>query len=296
MDRDIEKSLNFLNIFSQWNEFSSWFYGLILGDGHVSDSRIHIGGEPNVIDLVCSVILPNNIIKNSDKFKEIYFISRPSVKWFRQRGIDRNKSASIPWPDDMSEDMKWHFLRGFFDADGCVTVSNPKKGFPKIRVKISSCSLSFLTEAQKFLEGQGVESGITLDEKCGIKIIQNKECFVKDHYRLAIRTSSLEIFWMKFYRKDMSFFNERKFNIVSNYRNVLSLRKNCLLCGKPATTSGLCREHHYQNKPKSMCYALEDGNPCHKASCRLGLCQMHYYRLIRNGTTQRVRKKKMNNK
>lgn len=73
------------------------------------------------------------------------------------------KSHSVKFPEHLTDEMKWHFLRGYFDGDGSVMTTR-SHGYP--RCNIVSNSLNMLKSIKEFV---GVPSSICSDhlEFCG---------------------------------------------------------------------------------------------------------------------------------
>lgn len=110
-------------------------------------------------------------------------------------GCVQNKSFTINIPN-INEPLMNHFIRGFFDGDGCVcTDSNKRK---TICINFCSASISFLTKLREILFKNGINSYI-IDEK-------NKKT-----YRLYIRgLKNVDKMW-NFMFKNSTVYLERKY-------------------------------------------------------------------------------------
>jgi hypothetical protein len=76
-----------------------------------------------------------------------------------KQGVPNRKDAIIEFPFHISEDLYSHFIKGYFDGDGCVTIS--KKNNTEYR-KASICSHSYkmLHAVKNILESKNINSYI----------------------------------------------------------------------------------------------------------------------------------------
>lgn len=121
---------------SHYNEDIAEFFGIMIGDGHISPNQVIVtlGSKESeyvnyVSDLMEKIFQTRPSIftrpseDRSNKYRNVYFGSVPSVKWLIKEGLVHDKVKSqvdIPkWIFSNDEYMK-NFLRGFFDTDGSV--------------------------------------------------------------------------------------------------------------------------------------------------------------------------------
>lgn len=71
-------------------------------------------------------------------------------KW----GLTQNKTFTITFPDFLREDLIPHFVRGYFDGDGCAC-STTDKGKPKFQITLMS-STQFCNGLVDYLETQNI--------------------------------------------------------------------------------------------------------------------------------------------
>ena len=71
-------------------------------------------------------------------------------KW----GLTQNKTFTITFPDFLKEDLIPHFIRGYFDGDGCAC-STFDKGRPKFQITLMS-STQFCNGLIDYLETQDI--------------------------------------------------------------------------------------------------------------------------------------------
>ena len=125
-------------------------------------------------------------------------------------GIGYNKSYSDLHIPEMSENLVRHFIRGYFDGDGCITIwlSKEKGKSDRVRGKFDICakSASILNEFIKFFA--------THDIKINLNYLK-----IDDMYRISTSSKKeLEKIYNMLY-KDSNFYLSRKFNKFDHYVN-----------------------------------------------------------------------------
>lgn len=125
-------------------------------------------------------------------------------------GIGYNKSYSNLHIPEMSESLVRHFIRGYFDGDGCITIwlSKEKGKSDRVRGKFDICakSASILNEFIKFFA--------THDIKINLNYLKRD-----DMYRISTSSKKeLEKIYNMLY-KDSNFYLSRKFNKFDHYVN-----------------------------------------------------------------------------
>jgi len=73
------------------------------------------------------------------------------VKDLYNLGCMNNKTFKIKFPEFLDNKLISHFIRGYFDGDGCITVKNKKNNNNKGRVSVISASYDFLAELNDIL-------------------------------------------------------------------------------------------------------------------------------------------------
>ena len=125
-------------------------------------------------------------------------------------GIGYNKSYSNLHIPEIPEDLIRHFIRGYFDGDGCITIwlSKEKGKSDRVRGKFDICakSASILNEFIKFFA--------THDIKINLNYLKRD-----DMYRISTSSKKeLEKIYNILY-KDSNFYLSRKFNKFDHYVN-----------------------------------------------------------------------------
>ena len=125
-------------------------------------------------------------------------------------GIGYNKSYSDLHIPEIPESLVRHFIRGYFDGDGCITIwlSKEKGKSDRVRGKFDICakSASILNEFIKFFA--------THDIKINLNYLKRD-----DMYRISTSSKKeLEKIYNMLY-KDSNFYLSRKFNKFDHYVN-----------------------------------------------------------------------------
>ena len=110
----------------------AYFLGFMYADGSVSKkfdkSRISLQKQDRKILEEFKILLKTN--KPLYKIHELWVLMITSKK-IKQDLIDKgcmpNKTFKLVFPLWLKEDLKSHFIRGYFDGDGCVNIQNIKK-------------------------------------------------------------------------------------------------------------------------------------------------------------------------
>lgn len=146
------------------------FFGIMLGDGHISRFQIVVTlgtKELNYVEHVAALMrdifkVKPRIFIRKDGYRDVYFGSVELIKYLRTDGLVTNKvkeQVDIPaWIFEKSEWMS-SFVRGFFDTDGSVY----RLRFGK-QVSFTNKSLSLLISLHKMLIALGYNpSAISAD-------------------------------------------------------------------------------------------------------------------------------------
>jgi len=137
----------FTNILS---EDQAYLLGLIYADGTVGDnSKYNINPisisskDKDYLEMVKSIInYDGKIIERISGYDKIYYImsfySEQMSRDLKRFGLGYNKAENIITLPDIPEQLIKHFLRGYFDGDGCIyeststTMSGDKKYYYKV--------------------------------------------------------------------------------------------------------------------------------------------------------------------
>lgn len=137
------------------SEEKAYFLGLLYADGSHNLKKYCISLELQeedkpILDKLTIILQPDKPLffnrkrkenhKNSYKF---YVSSKYMSNRLSELGVGQNKAFTIRLPE-LRDDLIHHFIRGFFDGDGCISIY-------LIKNKYQSCSFS-ITSNREFLE------------------------------------------------------------------------------------------------------------------------------------------------
>lgn len=138
------------NFFSSWNEYSAYFIGFILADGHISDknnyfeisiseqdvdilqklqSLMHFEGTIHQVKPHIIHGLNNKEYISSPKV-HIRITNTKLVEDLIFKGVPRgNKTYIADFPKDIPDNMVKHCIRGLIDGDGWLSINQKRKSF-----------------------------------------------------------------------------------------------------------------------------------------------------------------------
>jgi intein-encoded DNA endonuclease-like protein len=163
------------NFFKRWSSEMAYVLGYFAADGSMLKNGrcayfIEFTSTDRVLlEHVQSVTGSNHRIASRERgnnCKTAYRIQIGSKQWFAdlsKLGFTQGKSKTLQFPD-LPKKYFSHFVRGYFDGDGCVHF---QKYFAKSRNKeiwsfvslFTSGSLCFLTSLHKLLKSFGLHGG-----------------------------------------------------------------------------------------------------------------------------------------
>ena len=211
-------------------ELQAYLLGFYASDGNINEKRktfrIHLQKQDSeLVYLYKDIISPDARTFTVDEHKttgrngkeinahESFGVDITSAKLCTDLvnlGIGYNKSYSDLHIPEMSESLIRHFIRGYFDGDGCITIwlSKEKGKSDRVRGKFDICakSASILNEFIKFFA--------THDIKINLNYLKRD-----DMYRISTSSKKeLEKIYNILY-KDSNFYLSRKFNKFDHYVN-----------------------------------------------------------------------------
>ena len=180
------------------NEEKAYWLGFLYADGNV---RIHKGrsgilklklkqSDKQHIEKFNKCLNSNYPIKDGmeivkvkkREYKCYYSVvciyNTKMVKDLYKLGCMNNKTFKIKFPDFLDKELIRHFIRGYFDGDGCVTSKNKKNNG---RINIVSASYDFLVELNEILikcvnltnNKIGNKKGCYVLNWCGLTDVEN---------------------------------------------------------------------------------------------------------------------------
>lgn len=143
--------------FRDWSASMAWVLGLVYSDGYVGEYGLvwkwaNVELCQKVLALVEADFAPKLVDNNGKDAYAIEFWSKEIVESLMDLGLPcGKKSGIISFPPSMPHSYIRHFVRGFFDGDGCVDLHNGKP-----RVQITSIATHFLEEIEQCLFSLGL--------------------------------------------------------------------------------------------------------------------------------------------
>lgn len=131
------------------SEDKAYFLGLLYSDGSVCSNFFYIKlADEDILQIFKDKIKYEGPIKYIPKPKpnwkgcyKLTINSKQLVQKLIDLGCTPNKTKTIEMPN-IEENLIRHFIRGFFDGDGCLQLNN----------KLSHCRIDFTSASKKFLE------------------------------------------------------------------------------------------------------------------------------------------------
>jgi len=132
---------NFFNVVD--TEAKAYLLGWIASDGHISDGQISI--EINKNDSKCIEQLRDIICKELPIYLHNDLCSFTINSKIMVSDICRllqinpgNKSRNVQFPDLLTDELKWSFLRGYFDGNGTINIPDENNKYPKCSISSNS--------------------------------------------------------------------------------------------------------------------------------------------------------------
>jgi hypothetical protein len=193
------------------NEEKAYFLGFIFADGSVTNddkkyiNRVTLKLHTKDIHILESFIKSVNgemsVWKHGQReMAEVGMSSRKMVNDLVNLGAIPNKTFTLQYPT-INETLEKHFLRGYFDGDGCIRVSEDKRDKSKRGdLRIVSGSIDFLN---KINERMNVLFGTNINKLYGPK---NKDF----KYIGWAGMTDIEKIYHGFYDNSVLFLNRKK--------------------------------------------------------------------------------------
>lgn len=204
-------------------ESKAYFLGLIYADGNLATGqnlvRISLHEKDKyILDKFNKSLEYNRPLDLTEKKKEPswnrsnqYGISISCTnlrKDLEKYGLTPNKSSTLKFPNGIPKQFIFHFIRGYFDGDGCIYVGKNNKA----EVSIAS-SEHFCNSLHNILKEYNISLRTRLNSA--------KNCY----YGRIAGGKNIEQFYNLLY-KDSTIFLERKKDIFEKWNNKRNARKN----------------------------------------------------------------------
>lgn len=163
-----------IHFFDTFTPASCYWAGFIAADGNIHSNRDTL-----------SIKLANADYRHLEKFaaaieytgsvkqNNLYCYIDVNGKWFVDSLRDNfnivpNKSLILEPPIKIPNNLIWHYIRGYFDGDGCITQSNGK-----LHVSFASGSNKILEYIRDVIYNNGIKVRKTKNNNTEKSLIQN---------------------------------------------------------------------------------------------------------------------------
>ena len=144
--------------------------------------------------------------KYADKEYETAFIRLSSIDVANDLvnlGCVECKSHIVGLPN-LSDQLMWHFLRGFFDGDGCVCYTDHKTN---LRCDFASASQNLVNQLRNWLYKQGINTYVSID---------------RTKYRLCVAGKENNLKFLSILYDNATIYLDRKYYKQKNIRDSLT--------------------------------------------------------------------------
>jgi len=193
------------------NEEKAYFLGFLFADGCVINNvekyryqvtlKLHTKDRHILESFIVSVNGEMPIWKHGQReMVEIHFSGKKMVNDLINLGVTSNKTFTLQYPI-IDETLERHFLRGYFDGDGCIRIKEDKRDNTKRGdLRIVSGSIDMLN---KINERMNVLFGVNTNKLYGPKD--------KDYKYIGWSgMSDIEKIYNGFYSESVLFLNRKK--------------------------------------------------------------------------------------
>ncbi|MBU3895965.1 hypothetical protein KKG36_01460 [Patescibacteria group bacterium] len=219
----------------------AYVLGFLYADGYIEDAGkssrtqyISFGSkDKEIIELIRSVLGSKHIINyripskvffpggKTYKCAEFYKLRIGSKKWFRdllRLGLVPKKSLIIKFPNNIPDKYFGHFVRGYFDGDGCVTIKRGRGARGQTILK--GVAVIFTSGSRLFLEGlrNRAHQIVGFRKRIVYYGSRSRACYLKYNTAESVRWFQL------FYGDCFNLFLKRKYNVFQKYFQLRPVR------------------------------------------------------------------------
>lgn len=212
--------------FEQWSPEMAYLLGYIYADGNILDCGYIrakylqiVSGDRSSLNRIRSILNSEHKITKHDPIyiggKNIFRLKIGSHKIYNDLckfGLHPSKSLDMIFPD-IPKIFISHFLRGYFDGDGCVYLEKSKSRLGRIIIK--RLRVIFTSGSKIFLEKMLVQlsrlisnKGKIYDSKRAFQLVFNGEDSVK-FFKLIYSQAGKNTFFMRKFLKFNEYFKMR---------------------------------------------------------------------------------------
>ncbi len=235
-----------IDFFKKWSDKMAYVLGFLYADGDIEDTRkssrtqyiSFASVDKEILESIKKALGSEHKItyrspravtyKNGKTYESsgIYCLRIGSKKMFDdllKLGLTPRKSLTIKFPDNIPDDYFGHFVRGYFDGDGCVTIKKGKGKYGQPILK--GIAIIFTSGSKLFLEG-------LRNRACRFAGFGKRSVYYGSNaYYLKYDTfESLKWFKLFYNNNNLSnLFLERKFNVFEKYFQLRPIRVDAII-------------------------------------------------------------------
>jgi hypothetical protein len=171
------------------DDLSYYLLGVFMSDGCISNKNRYTADitakDKDWVSAIRDLIAPTKrTYTTSNNLTRFTFSDKSSVKWLMSHGCIPNKSKILKFPI-IPEQYLPDFVRGYFDGDGSISISDYIKiksgkqySYKKFNCYICSASKDFATQLHNALTNVNIKSSLykTVTSPCKIKGRQVGSC------------------------------------------------------------------------------------------------------------------------
>ena len=218
-----QKDFNGWNIINKLDSDEMvYFIGLLCSDGYIfyphssKSTRGYVVGiellhkDYNLLKIIHDKFGGNLRCIKKDKMIKWSISYKEFVLYLINIGITPRKSYTLDvnkWFEKLSNKQKWHFMRGVFDGDGCI--SYIKTSSSKYTSFICGCSINFLEMIKNFL----------IQQECHFNFY-SKPCKNGKIYSCVFYREYIEKFLDSIYN-NKNIYMKRKYELYKDYKRFI---------------------------------------------------------------------------
>lgn len=192
------------SVFEEYTQESCYWAGFLAADGCIDVNgtiRIELAGKDSrhveKFKTFCKSehTISHNTLKNSYKVGFCSNKIKDDLYFNYSLTVDKTHNLSLP---ELDIDKYSHYIRGFFDGDGCITEFFNNRPTATFRVFLTSGSIDFLENLLILLKTNEITVGGSIQKKAA-------NCW---HIQLGVKDSTSFLNWIY---KDASVYLDRKY-------------------------------------------------------------------------------------
>ncbi len=228
------------SFFTPLTAASSYVVGFIAADGCLQSgttSTIHLNNtEIEVLEKINAAMSSNYPIRTATPTNpnwapqhRLIFYSHLIFKSLLEIGLTPRKSRTLQMPN-ISDELFFHFLRGFFDGDGCAQANNKGK----------SVLISFVSASENFL--------LALSKRCSELLgIPERPLYLSKNktgkaWHLAFHGLTAFVVGDAMYKDANDLFLSRKRDFLESYRGTFMRRPRWMASKATEKVCSVCKE------------------------------------------------------